>query len=1401
MPIQHSEFVADVAIVYASDQVGGYGSGRLIAPGYILTARHVIVGPSAGNLSPQSVWNVLLLGEVKQGGEWDKPHHAEVAWLGKSDLDLALLRLLPGTKEGKSLTPFLNPQFALYDQVTSLGEVYATGFPEAWRMGNKTRDFSVPGSLWIPTRDGPYGWLVATSPDERAGWKGMSGASVCHVDTDGKLYLFGAVQQIPANFSHGQLDVARLSTAFEDPEFRNELETAIRAVPQIRPFHSTGERADTVQLLGNRARTHFPALTDGVTGNRLASLEAFLSEYLLRPSAPLKFLGRMKERKELDKWVRDANSHGYLAIVAPAGRGKSALVAEWAAHVADSSEFAVAFVPISIRFGVTRGDELAKLWLQRLQIIANENAVLSGSPDMWIDEIQRHLTSDRSTSEPALLVIVDGLDEATEAGWFRFPPRLGQGVKVLVTSRILAGEIDAEDALQRIGLGVTTPNMLLPPLSQKDLTEVDEVLERRIPGAAERLWKLTSGDPLLVRLYLEWFSQYADEPQQMPEVDPNSQESGLARYMRMWWDQIERGSGSAISGEVKEFLYLLACAYGPLTTEDVANLASIDPLGITTARGALSRILIGDGKAMGYAFSHPRIGQFFAEELMTKAHRAATERRLLEYCLVTLRRIGSQEIPSRDVSRYVLLFCVDHFRRGSLPIEDYIGLVGQGWMLSRRTLDGHYAGYIADLRRVREDAQRASDLRVQVRCALAIATVVSLSDIVPATLLKIAVDEEIVTGSQAIEMVREIVDPWSRAVSIASLALSISQIDALKALEVANQLRSEEIRLLALAGLAEHLPLSAQEEVAAELSDIIDDGSPIAALLARTFLKKTNGLVSAHMNKEEIASLDASLSQRIWSDIDTYIHLVDEIVKVLHASDQEAFVRVVAHATMHRDYKWKEVDHAQRLIRAVADYAPVDAITKLKNLLAESAEPGGEGELRLLARLAVLGEPGPFTSALAQLDRRTPWAAAAGLPGMDEQTRRQWAEACVTEAESNRQWQEHWTDVAKCLPYCSPSRRLAFVRDAWDSCRHISDSEKLTRFGAAVLPLVASHRRAALADRYADKLKLRSPSNWRTIAKIGLEVSEARLSSIRDALSHKDTALLTLSPRFPRQERNELLERVLDLAHVQIDMLETLPEYFEKVSNSEQIELASSFVDRITGKSSSWAFNRESGLLWAELIESLAPIATKALGESVVSRIEEIIPTISESANRALAFSTLALCASGSEAVRLAWAAFLEFADAGDGERHRLTDLEKIPQLLPEDPTIKFRSTGRKGKKARQLLKQLRDGSDRAQFHAMLEKQDFPGLERCWDEVTGPPVKSFRTLRELVEVATKLSLTAPSSAAALWTIGLDNTSGGGRPLLIEYLTCTLPLFTNLVSKDTLNMIADDVLDVTSWSWQ
>ena len=106
MPLTLADFLADVAAVYIVTAARGtFGSGRLIAPGLVLTAGHVVdcrkrKTPTRGG------WKIRLLRERAKDGSWMvPPHEATLLWRGQGDLDLALMQISSDVKP--SLKPVM----------------------------------------------------------------------------------------------------------------------------------------------------------------------------------------------------------------------------------------------------------------------------------------------------------------------------------------------------------------------------------------------------------------------------------------------------------------------------------------------------------------------------------------------------------------------------------------------------------------------------------------------------------------------------------------------------------------------------------------------------------------------------------------------------------------------------------------------------------------------------------------------------------------------------------------------------------------------------------------------------------------------------------------------------------------------------------------------------------------------------------------------------------------------------------------------------------------------------------------------------------------------------------------------------------------------------------------------
>lgn len=580
------------------------------------------------------------------------------------------------------------------------------------------------------------------------------------------------------------------------------------------------------------------ALTEGLRElptDFAARVKNFLAEYLGDARHPVPFGGRARDFEQLDAWLTDLQAPPYLLLAAPAGRGKSALLLRWCQSLLARPNLAVAYFPVSIRF---RTNLAGVVFPALVALLANlHGEKLPADPNVH-EEVWRGLLADYMTRPlpdgRSLVLVLDGVDEAADwaAGPGLFPSEPPAGLRVVLSARYLANDHDAAAWLERLdwaspGLARTLP---LYPLDRTGIASVLiqmgfplDLLGTRVNIVSE-LHRLSEGDPLLVRLYVDDLWERGEAAVRFQPEDLHAIRPGLAGYFERWWkDQRLLWSQEAPEREAaaQTLLNLLAGALGPLSKDDILSLAP-DEAGfkgecLAQHLASLSRFVIGDGMRQGYVFSHPRLGNYFLEEYLGPAERRAVEERFLSWGAQTLAALNEGRLSPEKASAYIVQYYGAHLQRAQADAPTLLSLVSDGWRRAWEKLDRANAGFLGDVERAwraaeREDTaetnagRQAPYLGAEIRSLLCRVSVNSMTSNISPRLMLEAVKTGVWTPAQGLACIRLITDQAPRARELVDLAPYVQEplrTDILQeALDTVATIKDEYDRLDTLVELA-----------------------------------------------------------------------------------------------------------------------------------------------------------------------------------------------------------------------------------------------------------------------------------------------------------------------------------------------------------------------------------------------------------------------------------------------------------------------------------------------------------------------------------------------------------------------------------------------------------------------
>ncbi|MGH7597686.1 MAG: hypothetical protein ACREOI_15155, partial [bacterium] len=477
-------------------------------------------------------------------------------------------------------------------------------------------------------------------------------------------------------------------------------------------------------------------------------VQNFLEYYLGAKDHPAPFGGRASDLTALDAWLNDPAAPPYASLIAPAGRGKSALLAHWvtrsASRPATGGEAVhVVYFPISIRFNTNLETVVFASLAARMAHVYGEKVTQAVDAQQY-----RGVFSDYLRRSPPnggrVLVVMDGLDEAAgwEAGADLFPTVPPGHLRVIVAARPLALDIDETAWLNRLGWEM--PNraqrLSLAGFDREGVRDVLSQMGNPLDALAtkidliSRLYELSAGDPLLVRLYVEALLPQGAQAATLTPDDLAKLQPGLEAYFKRWFEEQQKLWGAAKPLQdktVRGLLNLCAAALGPLKKDEVLALAPdiFEDSGLLDeAAAAVNRFIIGDGLASGYVFSHPRLGEYFAAKL-TERKRQAWQARFLQYGRDTLIGLENKTLLPKNAPAYVVQYYAAHLTQAKAPAMDFYALVCEDWLRAWEWLDGTPAGFLNDADRAwqKAEAKGPAALGQQIRAAFCFASVISLS--------------------------------------------------------------------------------------------------------------------------------------------------------------------------------------------------------------------------------------------------------------------------------------------------------------------------------------------------------------------------------------------------------------------------------------------------------------------------------------------------------------------------------------------------------------------------------------------------------------------------------------------------------------------------------------------------
>lgn len=785
---------------------------------------------------------------------------------------------------------------------------------------------------------------------------------------------------------------------------------------------------------------HYVALAGlgGVTGGAgtdyASRIENFRRQYVNADGQSSLLVGREAELAELDYWLADP-TRPYGLIRAPAGRGKSALLANWAATLGDG--VALIYMPISVRFRTNLAQVVFTSLLSRL--CALHDRPFPSVAETNIEQARGAITD--LLARPVhngvrLLMILDGLDEAAdfEVGADLFPASAPPGLKVLLAGRPVAFRPDPLADLAQGALDL--------PLLSAEVVRRAVSSEGESAAVADQIARLADGDPLVLRLYLDALAAGVMDRSKMVDVAP-----GLRGFFAKWWDDqlgLWRAGNIERSRLLEGLLCVLACALGPLSRDDLLDSTLVPEcpglLQLDAALTQLGRLIVTVGEKNEVVLAHPRFGDFVREEWIPTARRSEVEQRYLAWGERSLRTGMPASVRP---SAYVIKHFGAHLERAHATQDRFVRLTSRYWADLWYSIDPSLSGFLADVDRRR----RAATSQIEagglvpslfvalVTCALVGATVRTIANGLSPNVYVAALQLRIWSVDTVIEHMGKVRLEDFNPRALAEIARIGGPERSHEVLALALSIGDSQKRIVALAEL---LPLLAPTQRALALRELLDFAARAAHW--QTYSRNLPVEISHALAEklEDAGERAYVLASTLPSLTQAHRESTEAAIEDLINSHREAFVEGISY---HGSLQHLSQERRLRVVAGILERLNSD-LEKRDALREIAFEPDADLAGLLLRCAESIGDEVDRGEALAQIASSIPVAQIEAFLAIARRIERPWPRArslAALGAYHAGPWSHEAIEVCGKEALHSSIRAPIII----DACRHLSDAERL----------------------------------------------------------------------------------------------------------------------------------------------------------------------------------------------------------------------------------------------------------------------------------------------------------------------------------------------------------------------